>query len=146
MTQVSLNLAYMARYTLNAEPILVVLFALGGYAYSIGVNPWPWLTSREAAEAMAEQVAQWIPTYGIDGIDLDIEEGAGGQADAGPNLGHFIKRLREIHPDIIISVPTYGFPQIQAEIDVINMSWNAGASSNNYADSIGIMVYSGQAS
>ena len=45
-----------------------MLFALGGYAYSIGVNPWPWLTSREAAEAMAEQVAQWIPTYGIDGI------------------------------------------------------------------------------
>ena len=70
----------------------------------------------------------------------------GSQWEAGPNLGHFIKRLREIHPDIIISVPTYGFPQIQAEIDVINMSWNAGASSNNYADSIGIMVYSGQAS
>jgi len=121
----------------------IVLFAIGGYAYSIGVNPWPWLTSKEAAEAMAEEVATWVPTYGIDGIDLDIEEGAGGQAAAGPNLGHFIKRLREIEPDIIIGQPSYGYPQVQAANDVINLSWNIGATSNNYADSVGIMVYEG---
>ena len=92
---------------------------------------------------MAEIVATWVPDFGIDGIDLDIEQGAGDQWEAGPNLGHFMKRLREIHPDIIISVPTYGFPQVQAEIDVINLSWNVGATSNNYGDSIGIMVYLG---
>ena len=144
MTQVSQNSDYYwIGICLHNDPFLVVLFALGGYAYSIGVNPWPWLTSREAAEAMAEQVAQWIPTYGIDGIDLDIEEGAGGQADAGPNLGHFIKRLREIEPDIIIGQPSYGYPQVQAANDVINLSWNVGATSNNYADSVGIMVYEG---
>ena len=121
----------------------VVLFSIGGIGYSQLTNPWPWLVSQSEAESMAERVATWVPLFGIDGIDIDIEEGAGSQGDAGPNLGHFIRRLREIHPDIIISLPTYGYPQIQAEIDVINMSWNVGATSNNYADSIGIMVYSG---
>ena len=95
---------------------------------------------------MAERVATWVSEFGIDGIDIDIEEGAGSQAAAGPNLGHFIKRLREIQPNIIISQPTYGYPQIPAEIDVINLSWNVGATSNNYADSIGIMVYEGSES
>ncbi len=62
---------------------------------------------------MAEEVAEWIPKYGIDGIDLDIEEGAGSQAEAGVNMGHFVRRLRDIHPDIIIGQPTYGYPQVQ---------------------------------
>ena len=30
-----------------------------------------------------------------------------------------------------------------AEIDVINESWNADSSSNNVADSVGLMVYEG---
>jgi chitinase len=62
---------------------------------------------------MAAEVAEWIPRYNIDGIDLDIEEGAGSNAEAGPNMGHFVRRLRELQPDIIIGQPTYGFPQIQ---------------------------------
>jgi hypothetical protein len=32
------------------------MFAIGGYAYSIKPNPWHWLTSKEAAEKMAEKV------------------------------------------------------------------------------------------
>jgi hypothetical protein len=32
------------------------MFAIGGYAYSIKPNPWSWLTSKEAAEKMAEKV------------------------------------------------------------------------------------------
>jgi len=43
------------------------------YAYSLNPNPWEWLTSREAAESMAEKVAAWRDLYGIDGVDLDIE-------------------------------------------------------------------------
>lgn len=31
----------------------------------------------------------------------------------------------------------------QAEIDIINYSWNVGRTSNNMADSIGLMVYEG---
>jgi hypothetical protein len=35
----------------------VIMFAIGGYAYSIKPNPWHWLTSKEAAEKMAEKVS-----------------------------------------------------------------------------------------
>merc|ERR1711892_629016 len=121
----------------------VILFAIGGYAYSLNPNPWVWLTSQEAAEEMAEKVADWPALYGCDGIDLDLEEGAGARQEAGPNMVHFIRRLRELQPNIIISQPTYGYPQVQAEIDVINDSWDAEGNSNNLADSIGLMVYEG---
>ncbi len=50
-------------------------------------------------------------------------------------------RLRELNPDMLINQPTYGFPQIEAEISVINESWDSEGNSNNIADSIGIMVY-----
>jgi len=36
------------------------MFAIGGYAYSIKPNPWSWLTSKEAAEKMAEKVGQSV--------------------------------------------------------------------------------------
>jgi hypothetical protein len=119
------------------------MFAIGGYLYSQQTNPWDWLTTKEKAEAKAEEVAQWPELYGCDGIDFDIEEGAGSRPEAGPNLVHFMKRLRQLQPDIIIGQPTYGYPQIQAEIDVINASWNPGQSMNNIADSIGLMAYEG---
>merc|ERR1712080_306804 len=90
----------------------LIIFAIGGYAYSLHPNPWEWLTSQSKAEAMAEQVAKWKDDYGIDGIDLDIEEGAGSQGPAGPNMVHFIRKLKSIHPDWIVSQPTYGYPQI----------------------------------
>ena len=35
------------------------------------------------------------------------------------------------------------YSQVQAEIDVINASWNVGGTSNGLADSVGIMVYEG---
>merc|ERR1719361_1561003 len=76
----------------------VILFALGGYAYSVQINPWPWLTSKAAAEAMAEKVAKWPEQYGCDGIDLDIEEGAGSKKAAGPNMIHFVRKLKELNP------------------------------------------------
>ena len=47
------------------------------------------------------------------------------------------RRLRQLVPDFIVSQPTYGYPQIQAEIDVINASWNPGGATNRLADSIG---------
>ena len=50
-----------------------IMFSIGGYLYSVNINPWPWLVSRDAAEAMAEQVATWFDDYVLDGIDLDIE-------------------------------------------------------------------------
>jgi len=120
-----------------------IIFAVGGYAYSLNPNPWEWLTSREAAEAMAEKVATWRDLYGIDGVDLDIEEGAGSRGEAGPNLVHFIRKLKSLLPGFLVTQPTYGYPQVQAEIDVINASWNVGGTSNGLADSVGLMVYEG---
>ena len=74
------------------------------------------------------QVARWRDDYGIDGIDLDLEEGAGGKKvlyrvteinftnlcaqAAGPNMVHFIRKIKSIHPDLIVSQPTYGYPQV----------------------------------
>ena len=120
-----------------------IMFAIGGYAYSLKPNPWHWLTSRAAAEEMAEKVARWPEQYGCDGIDLDLEEGAGSNKVAGPNMVHFVRKLKELAPGIIVSQPTYGYPQVQAEIDVINASWDDQGNSNNVADSIGLMVYEG---
>lgn len=84
----------------------------GGYAYSVKINPWPWLESREKAEAMAAEVATWPERYGCDGIDLDIEDGAGDAPGAGPNMIHFVAKLRELSPKMIISQPTYGYPAV----------------------------------
>merc|ERR1711973_1054837 len=102
----------------------VIMFAIGGYAYSIKPSPWHWLTSKEKAEAMAEKVAQWPELYGCDGIDLDLEEGAGSKKEAGPNMIHFIRRLKELNPAMIVSQPVYG-------------------NSQGLADSLGLMVYEG---
>ena len=126
----------------------VIMFAIGGYAYSIKPNPWHWLTSKAAAEEMAVRVAEWPELYGCDGIDLDLEEGAGAKPEAGPNMIHFIKKIREIRknaglPRMIISQPCYGYPQVQAESDVINAGWNKQGESSGLIDSIGLMVYNG---
>ena len=58
------------------------------------------------------QVATWRSLYNIDGIDLDIEAGAGDRAEAGPNMVHFIRRLKSLQPEMIVSQPTYGYPQV----------------------------------
>ena len=68
---------------------------------------------------------------------MDIEEGAGNQAAAGPNLVHFVRKLRSIKPDIIIGQPTYGYPQVEAANDVINESWDTNGNLRNVVDSIG---------
>merc|ERR1711962_1145517 len=121
----------------------VIIFAIGGAAYSTKINPWPWLTSKEAAEEMAAEVATWPEKYGCDGIDMDIEDGAGNAKRAGENMVHFVRKLRELSPRIIVSQPTYGYPSIGAEITGINESWDAESNSYDLEDSIGIMVYEG---
>ena len=61
---------------LSAYFVDLILFK-GGIGYSQKYNPWQWLTSSSAAEAMAVEVAKWPSLFGCDGIDLDIENGAG---------------------------------------------------------------------
>ena len=31
---------------------------------------------------------------------------------AGPNMVHFVRKLKSIHPDLLVSQPTYGYPQV----------------------------------
>ena len=78
-------------------------------------------SAKEAAEEMAVNVAAWPEKYGCDGIDLDLEEGAGSRREAGPNMIHFIRKIREIRkaaglPRMIISQPTYGYPQVELHV------------------------------
>jgi len=122
-----------------------IIFAIGGYEYSLNPNPWAWLESKEAAEEMALQVAHW-GQYGADGIDLDLETGAGDQPAAGVNMFYFIKKLRSYLPDFIITQPTFGYPQIPANNFIINNSWDVDGNSKNVADTVGLMVYEGAGS
>ena len=61
---------------------------------------------------MAEKVSTWFDKYNVDGIDLDIEEGAGAKPESGPHMIHFVRKLRQLRPDIIIGQPTYGVPAV----------------------------------
>ena len=116
-----------------------VIYSIGGQAYSQSINPWPWLESREKAEQMAKVVATW----NADGVDLDIEEGAGAHPKAGENLTHFVRKLKSIRPNMLVTLPVYGFPQIDATNYLVNASWDAQGKSQGLVDAIGIMVYEG---
>ena len=35
---------------------------------------------------------------------------------AGPNMVHFVRKLKSIHPDLLISQPTYGYPQVRENL------------------------------
>ena len=59
---------------------------------------------------------------------------------------HFVRKLKELNPSMIVSQPTYGWPQVKAEIDVINASWDSDGHKLGVADSIGLMVYEGTSS
>ena len=121
----------------------VILFAIGGYLNSLHPNPWPFLTSQAAAEEMAMKVAQWPELYGCDGIDLDLESGAGDAPGAGENMVHFVKKLKELQPNMHIGQPVYGYPQVKAENYVVNHSWMKDGTPLNVANQIGIMAYEG---
>jgi len=119
-----------------------IIFSIGGEAYSS--HAWPWLSSPQAAESMANEVATWRTKYGCDGIDLDIESGAGDSTSAGTNLVHFLETLKQKDPGILVTQPVYGYPGVQAENDVVNYSWDKnGNHIATGADTVGIMVYTG---
>jgi len=121
----------------------VVLFSVGGYSYSIKPNPWPFLASSAAAQSMAREVATWSSKYGCDGIDLDIETGAGDASGVGPNLVTFIKTLKSLNPSFIVTQPVFGYPQVAAENYVVNHSWDNSSRSLGVADVVSLMVYQG---
>jgi hypothetical protein len=55
-------------------------------------------------------------------IFQDLEEGAGDRPNAGQNMVYFIKKLRQLVPNMIISQPTYGYPKVTTKINFQNKS------------------------
>lgn len=131
----------MVHVSRNRPAGSLVIPSVGGYTYSLNPNPWAWLESASAAEAMAAQVATWPSKYGFDGIDLDIETGAGDAAGAGPNMMAFVRKLKALVPTFIITQPVFGYPGVKEEEYVPNESWKSGSTAG--VDAVGIMVYSG---
>lgn len=130
-----------------------VIASVGGQAYSTQVDSWPWLATEEAAEKMAEEVVKWSDLYGIDGIDMDIEDGIGQRCSVGAVA--FIKKLNAIAPEFIVTQPTYGQPGVPAENAVINNAYGKGNGTGKHHDgvdktinisSVGIMAYGGTGS
>jgi len=125
-----------------------IIFAIGGMAYSTG-TVWDWLTSAEKAEAMAEEVAQWPGKYGCDGIDLDIETGAGNADGAGANLVAFVAKLKDLAPKMIVTQPVFGSPSsVPAANRIVEASFNKSLGKPAYGSlaKVGIMIYSGTGS
>ena len=125
-----------------------IMFAIGGEAYSSKPNPWDWLTSTEKAEAMAAEVAKWPAKYGCDGIDLDIETGAGGAAGAGANLVAFVAKLKALNPTMVVTQPVFGSPSsVPAANRLLEGAFNAstGQALGTVAK-VGVIVYSGTGS
>ncbi len=119
-----------------------IIFAIGGIAYSTSINPWPWLTTPEAARAMAHKVAGW-KQLGADGVDLDIEDGAGNDPRAGRNLIEFVRELKRLNPSFLVTLPVYGYPQISAANELVNAAFGPDGRDYGLVDSVGIMVYEG---
>jgi hypothetical protein len=120
-----------------------IIFAIGGIAYSTSINPWPWLTHPEAARAMAQRVAQWSRDHGADGVDIDIEDGAGHDPRAGQNLIVFVRELKRLNPGFVVTLPVYGYPQIDAANELVNAAFGPDGHDHGLLDGVGIMVYEG---
>jgi len=121
----------------------IIMFSVGGESYSNHPNPWPFLASESAATAMAKQVAQWPSLYGCDGIDIDIETGAGDASNVGPNMDTFVQVLKQTNPGMIVTQPVFGYPQVAAENYIVNHSWDVNSKKLGLVDAVGIMVYQG---
>merc|ERR1711988_1328351 len=136
-------MAHIGKNQLSGQKVVA---SIGGQAYSAsaGADMWPWLQSAEAAEAMAVEVAKWPSQYGIDGIDIDIEDGIGSSKATGPMVMAFVAKLREVAPSMIITQPVYGYPGVNEENYVVNTAFAKNSTAR--VDSIGIMTYSGTGS
>lgn len=81
-------------------------------------------------ESFAQQVADCVATYGLDGVDFDEEfakYGAitGTLPPSGENFSLLIQRLRELMPDKLITAKYYGYAYSvdQAGKDVLDYLW-----------------------
>ena len=112
-----------------------IVYSIGGYSYSANVKAWKNTFSNP--KQLASEVAQWK----CDGIDIDIETGAGGDVAFSTNLLIFTKELRRLRNDMIITMAVFGYPQVFSQSLIVVNSWKVDGTFNNLIDSVGIMVY-----
>lgn len=116
---------------LQNKGIKVLLSILGNHQ-GAGFCNFP---NQAAAQAFAQQLANAVTTYGLDGIDFDDEYADYGVNGTGqPNASSFvylITALRQLMPNKIISFYYYGPAASRLSYDgvtvgsQINYSWNA---------------------
>jgi len=109
----------------------VVLTILGNHQ-GAGICNFP---TRESARDFAQQLANTVNTYGLDGIDFDDEYSEYGKNGTGqPNDSSFVMLVQELKallPDKIISFYYYGDAASRLSWngsrvgDYVNYSWNA---------------------
>jgi hypothetical protein len=132
-TQVTNVLTNKATYIqpVQAKGIKVLLSVLGNHQ-GAGVCNFP---TQAAARDFAQQLADAVATYGLDGIDFDDEYADYGTNGTGqPNASSFVylvSALRELMPDKIISFYYYGPAASRLTYNgvtvgsKVNYSWNA---------------------
>jgi hypothetical protein len=132
-TQVTNVLTNRATYIqpVQARGIKVLLSILGNHQ-GAGVCNFP---TQAAAREFAQQLANAVNTYGLDGIDFDDEYSDYGANGTGqPNSSSFVylvSALRELMPTKIISFYYYGPAASRLSYNgvtvgsKINYSWNA---------------------
>jgi chitinase len=117
-----------------------IIAALGGETYSQKTEWWKFLTgSASDARAMGKKIAEW-KKYGIDGIDLDIEQGIG-DVDVGANIVEMIKGIKGKEPTFIITNPKDGYPSCKATNYLVNHAWDAQSKPLGILDRVSVMYY-----
>jgi len=114
-----------------------IIYSIGGYGYSQDSNWKNTFSSPDKARQLAAEVAKWTS----DGIDLDLEDPVGNDANLAANIVEFARELKRLRPSFIITQPVFGYPQILSESLITVDSWNAAGQSTGLADAVGIMVY-----
>ena len=71
---------------------------------------WPWHWGNRGIKTMIIIIH---PTLWWLSRSL-TKEGAGSRGEAGPNLIHFIRKLKSLAPGFLVTQPTYGYPQVDA--------------------------------
>jgi hypothetical protein len=115
---------------LQAKGIKVLLSILGNHQ-GAGISNFP---SQEAATAFAQQLADAVNTYGLDGIDFDDEWAEYGKNGTGlPNdfsFPYLVSALRQLLPNKLITLyfigpasDTLSYGNINIG-SLINYSWN----------------------
>ncbi len=79
------------------------MYSVGGSGYSERVDDWyRWFGTAKSARELASYVGNPY-NWPCDGIDIDLEQGAGEDHTISENLIVFVQELRRLRPNFIIT-------------------------------------------